>query len=363
MCTVVAQKGNLTWVAHLTENFSYESPLSGRVRQAISAAFEQGWGDPKKLSQASHRAQGLRESAIEEFAQYLSLSPSQIEVVGEPHLLHFLAIAGFLRDETHLYTSTIDVGKIRAVARAHPGPTSEMRVDQQGQIVKPENPQAKDLISLQAENGETGIRQDLDSWRLMPTQVALDATRTIPAPGLTTGFSVATFDAQSWNGPTGLGFLVINEGQSYRYPLAHIAPIRVPGSYSLPLLVGATIALTEYQQEQEQINELRNRLADHLATVPGLTLIGDKSAQSRYLSLIVEGISGEEVLRALLKIGICIDAGSACSPEDLAPSHVIAALGYPTTGHLRITIQPDMTLSGIENLTKQLREVLHALSN
>ena len=350
-------------MAHLTENFSFESPLSGRVRQAISAAFEQGWGDPKKLSQASHRAQGLRESAIEEFAQTLALSPAQIEVVGEPHLLHFLAIAGFLSDTSHLYTSTVDVGKIRALARAHAGPTSEMSVDLHGQIMKPENPQAKDLISLQVENGETGIRQDLDSWRVLPAYVALDATRTIPTPGVTAGFSVASFDAQSWNGPAGLGFLVINDGQSYRYPLAHIAPIRVPGSYSLPLLVGATIALAEYREEQEQINTLRNKLAELLSRIPGVTLIGGKSEQSRYLSIIVQAISGEEVLRALLKIGIYIDAGSACSPEDLAPSHVIVALGHPTTGHLRITLQPDMTLVGIENLATQLREVLQTLSN
>jgi cysteine desulfurase len=348
-------------VAHLTNNFTSEGPLSLGVREAISAALEQGWSDPKKLSQASHRAQALRTQSIEEMAQILQLSPAAIEVTGEPHLLHLLALKGYLDTDRHLYTSTIDVGKIRAIARAHTGPTSQMEVDNRGAISMPSEISLDSVVSLQAENGETGIHQNLDMWRSLPAQVVLDATHTVPDSKLTEGFACATFDAQSWNGPSGLGFLVINDGDHYRYPLAHIAPIRVPGSYSLPLLVGAVIALNEYREKKEQIDSVRNLLAEQLRTVDGLTVIGEENQSSRYLSAIVEGVSGEEVLRALLKIGIATDSGSACSPEDLAPSHVIGAMGFPTTGHLRFTIHPETLPEETENLVEKVKGTLQTL--
>ena len=360
MLAGAAAKGNLPRVALLTDNFTFEAPLSDRVREAIAAAFDQGWADPKKLSQASHRALSLRTSAVEEFAAQLQVSPGVIEVTSEPQLLHHFSLPGFLTPESTLYTSTVDLGKIRAVARAHRGTSLPMEVAINGAIALPENLTSGDVVSLQVENGETGIHQNLEPWRSLPARVVLDATRSIPSVGLSDGFSAATFDAQSWNGPSSLGFLIINEDEIYRYPLAHIAPIRVPGSYSLPLLVGATIALHEYLEVKNQIEELRNFLAHQLRTVSGLTVIGS-AEPSRYLSAIVDGFSGEEVLRALLQVGISIDSGSACSPEDLAPSHVIGALGLPTTGHLRFTIHPGMIQGDIEKLVTQVEKTLQSL--
>jgi cysteine desulfurase len=348
-------------VAHLTENFTFEGPLSPRVREAIASALEQGWADPKKLSQASHRALNLRSSAIEEFAQHLKVSPASIEVTGEPHLLHHLGINGFLNDQDRLFTSAIDVGKIRAIARAHKGPSSELPVDEAGVISQPEDLSPTDLICLQVENGETGVHQELTGWRSLPAKVILDGTRTTPVPGLLDGFTAATFDAQSWSGPTGVGFLVINDSQSYRYPLAHIAPIRTPGSYSLPLLVGAAIALAEFQESKAQIFSMRNSLVQHLRAIDGVRVVGDEVEPSRYLSAIVDEISGEEVLRALLNVGISTDSGSACSAEDLAPSHVIGAMGLQTTGHLRITIHPGIDETAIAQLADQLKKVTSSL--
>ena len=354
-------KGTLPRVAHLTDNFTFEGPLSPRVRQAISAALEQGWADPKKLSQSSHRALDLRTSAIEEFASILGISPASIEVMGEPNLIHHLALGGYLRSDSHLRISALDVGKIRAVARSHSGKSSNLAVSPQGEIEFVEDAEPNDLISLQAENGETGKRQNLEPWRNLASRIVLDATRTTPRRMLVDGFSVATFDAQSWSGPAGIGFLAINDVESFRYPFAHIAPIRTPGSYSLPLLIGASVALDEYLQIESSLSILRNLLATLLRDIEGVKVIDTGSETSRYLSFLVMEFSGEEVLRALLQKGMDIDAGSACSPEDLAPSHVIAALGLPTTGHLRATIHREMTEESIKNFATQLKLVLQDL--
>ena len=88
----------------------------------------------------------------------------------------------------------------------------------------------------------------------------------------------------------------------------------------------------------------------------------DESGEdSRYLSIVVDEISSEEVLRSLLKQDLAIDAGSACSPEDLAPSHVISSMGFPTTGHLRFTLHPHHTEESLNRAVSILKEVLSSL--
>lgn len=348
-------------MAHLTDNFTSEGPLTETVLAAIKAAFEQGWADPKKLSQASHKAQALRSAALSQIADSLTVAPEAIEVLGEPNLAHQLALQGFLTGSNALCTSQIDVGKIRAVGRGYAGAQSTLEVDSNGVIARPLGLTPEDVISVQAENGETGISQDLEPWRSLASTLVLDATHTIPKPSLTDGFAAATFDAQSWGGPSGLSLLLINDAARFRYPLPHIAPIRVPGSYSLPLLVGAAVALKEYQVHERRIHKLRTDLASQLKEISGVKVIGECALPTRYLSLLVDGISGEEVLRSLLQQGISTDSGSACSPEDLTPSHVIAAMGYQTTGHMRMTIHTSTTHDDVKRLATVFGEVVGKL--
>jgi cysteine desulfurase len=354
-------------VVQLTRNFTSESSLHREVIDAISAAFEAGWADPKKLSQASARASALRGAAIEELAAILQVSASAIEPVGEPALLHQLALEGFLPIGTHLVTSNLDIGKVRAVAHRYSGPKSALQSDVNGRIAIPAEIKARHskpreglLISLQERNGEIGVTQNVE--RIADeldedVYIVLDCTKSIPHP-LSHRVSAATYDATSWQGPAGIGFLVINNGEKYRYPLAHLAPIRVPGSYSLPLLVGAIVALGLYKNSAETIKQLRPIAISQLSDIPGLHFIGDEvSSDSRYLSFIIDGAIAEEVTRELNKLSISIDAGSACSPDYLAPSHVITSLGYKSEGHIRITLNTEHMVEDIDALTEAMKTV------
>ena len=348
-------------MAHLTSNFTSEAPLSPRVREALAAAFEDGWADPKKLGHDSARATSLRQAALEEIASHWQLNPAALEITGEPELLHFLAISGFLRPESTLVTSSIDVGKIRAIARAHGKNQLLLEVDSNGQVPSTKPP-AGSVISLQHTNGETGIVQNLRNWNGAESSIVLDATHAIPGEESLSDFAAVSLNSSSWNGPSGIGILAINDAPHFRYPLPHIAPIRVPGSYSLPLLIGSSIALTEMMEQRSHCFDLRNQLRNHLAAHPLVTVIGD-DFDSRNLSIVVDGISGEEVLRAILKREIAIDSGSACSPVDLTPSHVIADMGFPTSGHMRFTIHTHQTAGDVANLLSVLAEELALLNS
>ena len=350
-------------MAHLTDNFTSESELSPAVRGAISAAFEQGWADPKKQSQAAARAAILLEEAKSEIAAHLNTTSERLEVIGEPALLHFIALQGFLHSHSNLYTSTVDVGKIRAVARPFADESKVIGVDENGILlaagVKFER---NSVLSLQATNGESGASQDLEAFREHTSKVVVDATRSLINRDLVSGFAATTFDATSWSGPQGIGFINIGDAKSFKYPLPHIAPIRVPGSYSLPLLIGSAIALNEFKGEMEKLRALRKTLINALKNIDGVTVLAaDSGTNSRYLSIIVDGISSEEVLRSLLRENLALDAGSACSPEDLTPSHVIASMGFPTTGQLRFTLHPHHIADDVESSISTVKKVLNDL--
>jgi cysteine desulfurase len=352
-------------VAHLTGNFTSEAPLSPAVREAIGAALEQGWADPKKLSQDAGRAAQLANAAKEEISHHLHTTPANLEVLGEPSLAHFIAIAGFLKPDSKFYTSTVDVGKIRAIARAHSGEVIEVGVDHNGILLRDGlRLSSHSLLSLQAVNGETGISQEIDQWRDSSGSVVVDATKALPVSDYTTGFSATTFDATSFGGPSGIGFISITDGKNFRYPLPHIAPIRVPGSYSLPLLIGSAVALEESIQSARALITLRNFAAKELRNLHGITILGeDEAVASNHLSFVIDHISSEELLRSLLPHNIALDAGSACSPEDLTPSHVVASMGFPTPGHLRITIQEGQSEESIREMVSTLYKTLESLGS
>ena len=352
---------NLTKVVQLTRNFTSEAPLPRALLEAIFATFEDGWADPKKLSQSSSKARQLRQQSLEIIASAIGLTADCIEPLGEPNLGYLLALNGFLTPESTLITTTVDVGKARAVARAFTGKQENWGVGQNGAVIAGSIATSPNVLLLQTSNGETGVAQDVAQFATElcdEDHLIIDATKSID--GLieySSKSSAVISEASSWGGPAGLGFIAINNRAKFRYPLPHIAPISAPGSYSLPLLVGAARALELYSPD----TSIKNRLAaaEKLSLLTGVTVIAPQSP-SPYLSFLTDGYAAEEIQRELLARDIAIDAGSACSPENLAPSHVIAAMGYPTTGHMRATFRND---SDIDYLVKSLAEVLRTLSS
>jgi cysteine desulfurase len=347
-------------VVRVTGNFTSESPLNPAARQALLAAFDQGWADPKKLSQNSAKAAILRNHALENISSRLGVRADSLEILGEPALGHFLGIAGLLKSNSTLNYSAIDKGKIRAIARVHPGPTVEIPVDHNGQIKLKDSLETGAVFSLQLANSETGVIQDFEKLSSGNSLVAVDATTSGARLALPHHWDTALFDSTSWNGPHGLAILAINNPAEYTYPLPHIAPIKVPGSYSLPLLIASSIALENFTSED---HTLRDYAISQIAKLSGLEVVAPSAqALPHIFSCIVSGISGEYLVRELSNNGIDIDSGSACNPEDLQPSHVLAAMGYATEGHLRFTLHQGTTTEDIDLLVASLAKVISTLS-
>ena len=354
----LARASSVHSVLRVTRNFTSEGELHPAGRQALLAAFDQGWADPKKISQSSAKAAILRNQALENIGDKLAIPASSIEVLGEPSLGHFLSIAGLFRDNSPFAYSATDKGKIRAIARSHHNQVLELPVNRDGGIQNLSGLREGSVLSLQLANGETGVIQDCAE---LPTtiRVAVDATTSGSRTPLPSHWNTALFDSLSWNGPAGLAIMAINNRSDYSYPLPHIAPISSPGSYSLPLLIASAIALENFKLENPA---LRTVALSTLGSIEGVEVVApNASALPHLFSVVVLGVAGEPAIRELASLGFDVDSGSACSPEDLQPSHVLAAMGYETKGHLRFTLHPETTQEDILELATALKAVLQKL--
>lgn len=343
-------------MVRVTGNFTSEAPIAEVVNRAISAALDAGWADPKKLSQSANRAKILQSQALESLASGLGVRVDQLEVVGEGELATYLLIAGFLEPSRRLTVGAIDRGKIRAFTRTHTNHCI-LPVDDQG-LLRPDQITQDSLLTLQIANGETGILQDLTIAERADL-VVLDATTSGPRIDLGNRWDGAIFSSPSWGGPAGISIMAIRDASQWRYPLPHIAPIRTPGGYSLPLLLGAAVALENFNDDRVHLLALNNYLRKRISVaLPGATAVGEiEKTLPHHLTILIPNSISEMLVRELEAKSISIDAGSACSPADLVPSHVLVAMGLPTEGSIRITLRTDHSEADIDTLVSALVEV------
>ena len=104
---------------------------------------------------------------------------------------------------------------------------------------------------------------------------------------------------------------------------------------------------------------MRHYLIENFTGMDGVSVVAaDTQALPNKVSLSIPAIAGEQLVRALAEGGIDIDSGSACSASDLQPSHVLASMGYPTTGHVRLTLHTGTTHGEIDALKKAISQAI-----
>ena len=345
-------------MVQITRNFLAESPLAPQARAVLLDAFDQGWHDPRKIAQSSVRAGQLQRQAIESLAENLELQPGEIEVIGEPALGHFLSIAGLANASSTLLYSSVDRREILEVAKAA-ARSIELPVDQKGQILVAQYADSQgDVIAiLQGANGETGATQNLDALIGGLGQVgavAIDFSISGGQISLPARWDCATYDSRAWSGPAGLGLLAIRDGSRWRNPLPHLSSRRTPHSFSLPLLMASAVALEAWKKDrdirQARLRALSTRLRTSISLmISDCDVAGDLSTSLPHLnSFSFLYVHGEELLRDLERGGFLVDSGSACTAENLEPSHVLAAMGLLTHGNIRVTLHEEVAETDID---------------
>jgi cysteine desulfurase len=355
-------------VSPITErDFQSALPLSPRVRSAISAAFESGWGEPQKLHQSSAKLRQALGEAREVIAIHLGLAPAELEFVGELGFGYWSAFTGLQRQiPDSLIHSPIDRQIIHAFSREIANSGGVVRVAEVnglGQVKYGDaistNPNS--VVVWQGTNRETGIEQEFPRFA-EKSLVFADLTARFDLK-LTEAVDVALWDPRSIGGPEGLAILGIPNGSRWRSPIPQIDQRRLFGSYSKPLLLAAAVAIDEWMtglsEKRRHLAELNKYARKALASTLPVRVVGESAiSDPRFLALVFDGVIAEELLREMEKSGFLIDAGSACGAGAMQPSHVLSALGFGIDGHIRLTLKLDQAEADIDLLCAALGAAL-----
>lgn len=341
--------------------FDSDQPLHPKARQVLLAAFDAGWADPNRHSRDSARARALINGAKESLADRLGVRQDEIFLVGEGALASTLALEGALASRTGtLVTSQVERSEILAIASSRPGSVM-VPVDHQGRIdltaLDEALAEGVGVVSLQAANGEVGTVQPLEevgrlaAHRGIPLHVDLGVgAGRIELPAQ---WSYASADARSWNGPTGIGLYAIKTGARWHYPWATSQERREIGSYSIPLALAAAAALEAWQDDEkieaERLHKFVAQIRRVASRMANVDVVGDPVKRvPNIVTFSALYCDGESLVEEFAREGFTVGSGSACTSDQLQPSHVLAAMGALTHGNVRICLPHAVTSDEID---------------
>ena len=165
---------------------------------------------------------------------------------------------------------------------------------------------------------------------------AAQAVGRIPLDVSTFGADVLVWSAHKLYGPMGIGAVWIRSGR----PRVHIPAFHHGGGHErgmrsgtlpVPLVVGfglaCQIAGEGLEAEAHRVGMLRDELLERLrAGRPDVLVNGALAPRlPNNLNVAIPGIQADELLMACG--AVALSSGSACSTDNLAPSHVLTAIG------------------------------------
>ncbi|MFM8937607.1 MAG: hypothetical protein ACKOF0_01145 [Actinomycetota bacterium] len=358
-------------------DFQSTDGLSKSAMAALPKAFEDAFLEPQKLHHRSAHLRQLLHEARESIAANLKVPAENLEFVGELGFAYWAAISGALKNFSGTFIHGVtDRQVVHAFGREFVlagNRTITLPTDRSGNL--PYESALRDTISAkqsavifwQAANRETGVIQKEIGLSLPKDSILIaDMSAAISPSQRPNEYGVALWDPRSFGGPEGLAILAINPQSSWRSPIPPIDKRRLFGAYSKPLLLLTAIALEEHCKSEEKtlahLWELNSALrAKIISELNDVEIVGDSSITNpRSLAIVAKGVVAEEILRGLEKREILIDAGSACGAGALSPSHVLEAMGFGDSGHLRITLRASHSLADLNQLVSGLKEEIES---
>ena len=348
-------------MVRITADFQQERVLHPAAMALLNQFFSKGWADPNKLNHNSRQTAILLQQVREKFAELLKVRPDELEFLGESDLGFQLGISGLLKPDSKLFYSSIDRQRVFAVAASEENKGRQVKclpVDNNGQIGA-FSATANDVLVWQVANGESGNLQANPV-----TQAAIFADCT--ASGIdylpTFDYQTALFDSTSWQGPTGFGILVIKQEKDWRNPLPHNDHTRVPGGFSIPLAIASSVALEGYLADSDIRAKLKEQIVNFInSEIPDVDIASSLDGLSKFLSFSISGIEADRLLLSLEDLGFAVDSGSACKSADMQPSHVLAAMGRPIAGNIRLSLHKDITEQMVNEFCQALKSCVEKL--
>ncbi|MGP4113069.1 cysteine desulfurase/sulfurtransferase TusA family protein [Streptomyces sp. 4N509B] len=368
-------------------------PLHPVARQALLAAYEDGWADPARPHRDGRRARLLLDAARETAAEAVGCRPDELTfTTSGTRALHTGiagALAGRARVGRHLLVSAVEHSAVLHAADAHRaagGTAGEIGVDRGGRVAPEavaaalrEAPGPVALVCVQSANHEVGTLQPIAEiareCREAGVPLLVDAAQSLAWGAVPDGWSLLTGSAHKWGGPAGVGLLVVRKGTRFAAP----PPAderefgRAPGFENIPAFVAAAASLRAVRQElaaagdgggeAARLSALVTRVRREVpARVPDVEVVGD--ARHRLPHVVTFSClyaDGEALLFALDREGFAVSSGSSCTSSTLTPSHVLRAMGVLSSGNVRVSLPPGTAEEDVERFLDVLPGVVAAV--
>jgi len=367
-------------------DYAATTPIHPDVRNAMLRALDHDFGNPSSLHWAGRRAAALVEQARGQVARAIGGAPEEIIFTSGATEADNLALAGTLRarpEGGHLITCAVEHHAIlhaaEALARAGHA-VSILPVDGQGHVdpdavrraIRPDTA----LISIMWANNEVGTIQPVAEIAAIAHEHevpfhtdAVQAIATLDVDVQAAGVDLLSLSAHKIYGPKGVGALYVRAGNALEpllYGGSQEAGLR-PGTENVPGIVGlgaaASLAACGRDGTRAHLARLRRALIEALRQIaPDVIINGPEQAVAPHIvSASFPGTDGEMLLFMLSQAGIACSMGSACTAEDMEPSHVLMAMGLPLPqidGTLRFSLGSPASDADIAILCEALPNIL-----
>jgi cysteine desulfurase len=340
-------------------------PLHPAAREAMLAAFDQGYADPRRLHGPARNARLILDNAREAVAGALGVRRDEVSFTASGTDAVHRGLLGLAAPGAAVAHAAVEHSAVlHALAWRPDLQARPVRVDRLGRIDLDDLGDA-DVVALQSANHEVGTLQPVAEAAASGTPLFMDAGASMGRLPLPESWSVAAGSAHKWGGPAGVGVLLVRKGSRWRNPFPEDDRVddRVSGFENVPAALGAAAALQAVVAERGEVcarqYALVERIRTAVAAIPDTEVVGDPLERLPHLvTFSFLYVDGEAVVEALNRRGFQVASGSACTASTLEPSHVLAAMGALTHGNVRVSLTRDATEEDVDDLLAALPDVV-----
>jgi len=372
------------------------TPTRPEVAEAMARCYAEGYANPASQHRPGQRARQVLEDARETIAEILGADlsaapPDRLIFTSGGTEANTLAVLGIARAGGDGEPGQVIVSAIEHASVIEPAehlmdqgwrldtlgvtPDGVVQVERLPGLLGPETR----LVSVMLGNHETGVLQPVSDLVPICGEVdvplhtdAVQMAGKLPISFRSLGVSAMTVAAHKFQGPLGIGALILRDGVPVEPILfgGHQQSGVRPGTESIALAVGMRTALELWSKEHEaharRLTALRERFENGLkAGFPDLLVNGSGADRLPHTaSIAFPGLDAQVLLMALDTVGVACSVGSACSSGSTELSPSLMAMGLPreiVAGSLRFSLGATTTEAEIDEAVRRILSVVNEL--
>jgi cysteine desulfurase len=374
-------------------DYNATTPLDENVRAAMMPFLDVVYGNPSSVHHVGQRARAALDDSRDRVAAVLGCLPSEIIFTSgaTESCNHALIGAAWLRRDSgrHIVTSAIEHNAVLHTCEylannlgfelsvVSPDSTGLVAAEAVFEAIRPDTI----LVSLMAANNEVGTIQPVAEVGehcahndILFHCDAVQSLGKLPFSGISQfRADLVSLCAHKLHGPKGAGLLFVRSPLQLP-PLLHGGAHeldRRAGTENLPAIIGMTEALERFVSDPvfspPSLLPLASRVIELIDASDVASFRGHRDLRlPNTVAFSVAGADSIALLSALDLEGICASSGSACSSGSITPSHVLSAMGVPSSeanSLVRLSLGRESSGADIDSLAGALSSVLRLFSS